>query len=68
MKRNIKNLPEQDQTIYSFRHSGAIETYKRTGSLNKIQKTMGHSSLAVSLTYLRGLEVSDLEECDMPVM
>ena len=29
---------------------------------------MGHSSLAVSLTYLRGLEVSDLEEEDMPVM
>ena len=68
MKRNIKNLPEQDQTIYSFRHSGAIETYKRTGSLSKLQKAMGHSSLAVSLTYLRGLEVSDLEECDMPVM
>ena len=68
MKRNIKNLPEQDQTIYSFRHSGAIEIYKRTGSLSKLQKVMGHSSLAVSLTYLRGLEVSDLEECDMPVM
>jgi len=29
---------------------------------------MGHSSLAVSLTYLRGLEVSELEESDMPVM
>jgi hypothetical protein len=29
---------------------------------------MGHSSLAVSLTYLRGLEVSELEEEDMPVM
>jgi len=28
---------------------------------------MGHSSLAVSLTYLRGLEVSELEECDMPM-
>ena len=68
MKRNIKNLPEQDQTIYSFRHSGAIEIYKRTGSLSELQKVMGHSSLAVSLTYLRGLEVSDLEECDMPVM
>ena len=68
MKRNIKNLPEQDQTIYSFRHSGAIETYKRTGSLSKLQKAMGHSSLAVSLTYLRGLEVSELEEEDMPVM
>jgi hypothetical protein len=29
---------------------------------------MGHSSLAVSLTYLRGLEVSDLEEEDMPMV
>jgi hypothetical protein len=27
---------------------------------------MGHSSLAVSLTNLRGLEVSELEEIDMP--
>ena len=26
---------------------------------------MGHSSLAVSLNYLRGLEVSELEESDM---
>jgi len=26
------------------------------------------ASLAVSLTYLRGLEVSELEESDMPVM
>ena len=68
MKRNIKNLPEQDQTIYSFRHSGAIETYKRTGSLSKLQKAMGHSSLTVSLTYLRGLEVSELKESDMPVI
>ena len=31
------------------------------------QKAMGHYSLAVSLTYLRGLEVSELEECDMPI-
>jgi len=29
---------------------------------------MGHSSLAVSLTYLRGLEVSELEEKDMPMV
>jgi len=28
---------------------------------------MGHSSLAVSLTYLRGLEISELEESDMPM-
>ena len=29
---------------------------------------MGHSSLNVSLTYLRGLEVSELEEEDMPMV
>jgi len=29
---------------------------------------MGHSSLAVSLTYLRGLEVSELKEEDMPMV
>ena len=48
----------------SFRHTGAIEIYKRTGSLSKLQKAMGHSSLKVSLTYLRGLEVEDLKEED----
>tara|TARA_B110000459_G_C16550947_1_gene466711 strand:+ start:1233 stop:1409 length:177 start_codon:yes stop_codon:yes gene_type:complete len=36
--------------------------------LSKLQKAMGHSSLAVSLTYLRGLEVSELDECDMPMV
>jgi hypothetical protein len=29
---------------------------------------MGHSSLNVSLTYLRGLEVVELEESDMPMI
>jgi integrase len=59
---------EQDITIYSFRHSGAIEIFKRTGSLTKLQKAMGHSSLNVSLTYLRGLEVAELKEEDMPMV
>lgn len=66
--KKVSKLLEQDQTLYSFRHSGAIEIYKRTGSLSKLQKAMGHSSLAVSLTYLRGLEVSELEESDMPII
>ena len=66
--KKVSKLIEQDQTLYSFRHSGAIDIFKRTGSLSKLQKAMGHSSLAVSLTYLRGLEVSELEECDMPIL
>ena len=55
-------------TIYSFRHSGAIEIFKRTGSITKLQKAMGHSSINVSLTYLRGLEVPELTEEDMPMV
>ena len=43
-------------------------TYKKTGTLSKLQKAMGYSPLTVGLTYLRGLEVSELEESDMPVM
>ena len=61
------NILEQGQTLYSFRHSGAIEIFKRTGSITKLQKAMGHSSINVSLTYLRGLEVAELTESDMPV-
>ena len=64
-KRQSKTL-EQDQTLYSFRHSGAIEIFKRTGSITKLQKAMGHSSINVSLTYLRGLEIAELKEEDMP--
>ena len=29
---------------------------------------MGHSSINVSLTYLRGLEVPELKEDDMPMI
>ena len=29
---------------------------------------MGHSSLQVSLTYLRGLEITELKEEDMPIL
>ena len=62
------HIIEKGVTLYSFRHTAAIDIYTRTGSLSKLQKAMGHSSLAVSLTYLRGLEVSELEESDMPLI
>ena len=62
------NLLEQGQTLYSFRHSGAIKIFKRTGSITKLQKAMGHSTINVSLTYLRGLEIAELKEEDMPLL
>ena len=64
----VSKLLEQDQTLYSFRHSGAIEIFKRAGSITKLQKAMGHSSINVSLTYLRGLEIAELKEEDMPMV
>lgn len=66
--KKVSKLLEQDQTLYSFRHTGAIEIFKRTGSITKLQKAMGHSSITVSLTYLRGLEIAELKEEDMPMV
>ena len=66
--KRVSKLVEQYQTLYSFRHSGAIEIFKRTGSITKLQKAMGHSSINVSLTYLRGLEIPELNEEDMPMI
>ena len=36
--------------------------------LQETKKALGHSSLAVSLNYLRGLEVAELKEEDMPMV
>jgi integrase len=47
--KRVSKLLEQDQTLYSFRHTGAIEIFKRTGSITKLQKAMGHSSINVVL-------------------
>ena len=61
-----KHRIEEGITLYSFRHTAAIDIYTRTGSLSKLQKAMGHSNLTTSLTYLRGLNVTELSEEDMP--
>jgi hypothetical protein len=33
-----------------------------------LQKAMGHSSINVSLAYLRGLDAAELKEVDMPLV
>lgn len=48
-------LVEKNQTIYSFRHTGAVNVYRRTKDINIVQKLLGHSDMIVTLTYLRGL-------------
>ena len=43
-----------------------IRVYEKIGSLTKLQQVMGHSLLQVSLTYLRGFEVAQLDHSDLP--
>tara|TARA_Y100000385_G_scaffold45311_1_gene41902 strand:- start:483 stop:716 length:234 start_codon:yes stop_codon:yes gene_type:complete len=60
-RKRQSNLLEQALILYSFGHSGALEIFKRTGSITKLQKAMGHSSINVGLTCLRGLEIAELK-------
>ena len=60
------DLLSDKQTLYSFRHTGAIKVFEKTGSLLKLQQVMGHSTMQVSLTYLRGLELKQLDVEDLP--
>lgn len=55
-------LLEDGQTIYSFRHTAAIEIYKKTKDIYLLQRLMGHSSIGVTQKYLRGLGVINIEE------
>lgn len=57
---------ENGVTLYSLRHTGSIQVFEKTGSLQKLQQVMGHSDMKVSLTYLRGLEVKQLDVEDLP--
>ncbi|MCH1583152.1 MAG: site-specific integrase, partial [Flavobacteriales bacterium] len=41
------DLISPDQTLYSFRHTGAISVYEKTGNLRTVQTVMGHASMAV---------------------
>lgn len=51
---------KEDQTLYSFRHTAAINTYQSHNNLSILQRLLAHSSLTVSLTYLRGLGQSEM--------
>jgi len=60
------NSVQPSVTLYSLRHTGALRVFEKTGSLQKLQQVMGHSDMKVSLTYLRGLEVKQLDVEDLP--
>mgnify|MGYP006094120551 FL=1 len=54
-------LLQDHHTLYSLRHTGAIKVYEKTQSLTVLQQVIGHADLKTSLTYLRGLEIQQLE-------
>ena len=61
-------LLEANQTLYSFRHTGAIEVYKKSKDVAAVQRVMGHASMQVTLGYSRNLEVPVLRVEDMPII
>jgi len=46
---------KDNQTLYSIRHTAAVETYRRTKDVALIQRLMHHSSMEVTIGYLRSL-------------
>jgi integrase len=52
------------QTLYSFRHTAAIDVFRRTKDVYMVQKMMGHSSVVVTLKYLRSLGEFNAEELE----
>ncbi|WP_316787121.1 site-specific integrase [Pedobacter frigiditerrae] len=51
---------QKDQTIYSFRHTAAVNVYNKTKDLHILQQLLQHSNMIVTLNYLRGLgEIND---------
>jgi integrase len=54
-KMYVMGIVEKNHTIYSFRHTAAVEVYQRTKDVNLLKSLLGHSSILVTLKYLRGL-------------
>jgi integrase len=44
-----------NQTLYSIRHTAAVEMYHKTKDVALIQRMMHHSSMEVTIGYLRSL-------------
>lgn len=57
-----KGLIKPGQTVYSFRHTAAVEVYRKTKDIYLLQKLLGHGSIGVTQKYLRGLGEVDIQE------
>lgn len=54
-KLTENNLIQENQTLYSFRHTGAVNVYRKTKDVHILQQLLGHSDMIVTMKYLRGL-------------
>ena len=54
--------------MYSARHLGAIESFKRTSSINQATESYRTFLYKCKLTYLRGLVIPELKEEDIPLI
>jgi len=61
-KMLLLGLVNQNQTLYSFRHSAAVDVFTRHQNLHLVQKLFAHSSLTVSLTYLRSIGMAEVTD------
>lgn len=57
-----KGLIRPNQTMYSFRHTAAVQLYRRGKDVYLLQKLMGHQSVVVTMKYLRSLGEMDEQE------
>jgi integrase len=63
----VNNVIGENHTLYSFRHTAAINLYMKTKDIYKVQQAMGHSSMTVTLTYMRSLGVvNNITAADVP--
>ncbi len=67
-KRMISTgLINENQTLYSFRHTAAVNVFTKHQNLHLVQKIFSQSNLSVSLNYLRSLGMAEItDECLLP--
>lgn len=62
-KRMIEeNIIKPNHTIYSFRHTAALDLFNKTKNVATVMSAMAHSSISVTERYLRSIGKVNLDE------
>lgn len=65
-KKNHSQLIMPGQSLYSFRHNGAIAFYNKYQSVAKLMALMDHSRYITTEKYLRGLGMTTQSHLEVP--